>query len=139
MTKMGLVNCSLPPLEPEMRPAWNTPDAELTGKIGPGEVTKAVPWSSLTPEQKHGLYDPVAMAAAADALPIEQVAQRWIVATSPEEVTEQVRPYVEAGFTHLVLHGPGHDQKRFLDQVSRDVLPAHDPARDPDREVVERG
>ena len=52
MKKMGVVNCSLPPLEPEMRPSWNTPDAELTGKIGPGEVTKAVPWSSLNPEQK---------------------------------------------------------------------------------------
>jgi arylsulfatase len=31
---------------------WNTPDAELLAKIGPGEVTRAVPWSSLTAEQK---------------------------------------------------------------------------------------
>jgi arylsulfatase len=32
--------------------SWNTPDAELFAKIGAGEVTRAVPWSTLTPEQK---------------------------------------------------------------------------------------
>ena len=54
------------------------------------------------------------MAAAADRLPIEQVASRWIVATTPEEVLAQVRPYVEAGFDHLVFHAPGHDQTEGL-------------------------
>ena len=52
MTKMGLVNCPLAPLEPNMWTDWNTPDAELLAKIGPGEISKAVPWSTLTPEQK---------------------------------------------------------------------------------------
>ena len=52
MVKMGLINCSLAPLEPNMWTKWNTPDAELIAKIGPGEVTRAVPWSTLTPEQK---------------------------------------------------------------------------------------
>jgi len=52
MTKMGLVNCSLAPLEPNMWTNWNTPDAELLAKIGPGEISRAVPWSALTPEQK---------------------------------------------------------------------------------------
>ena len=52
MTRMGLINCALAPLEPNMWTNWNTPDAELIAKIGPGEVTRAVPWSTLTPEQK---------------------------------------------------------------------------------------
>ena len=52
MTKMGLINCSLAPLEPNMWTKWNTPDEELIAKIGPGEVSKAVPWSSLNAEQK---------------------------------------------------------------------------------------
>lgn len=52
MTQMGLINCSLAPLEPNMWTNWNTPDAELIAKIGPGEITRAVPWSTLTPEQK---------------------------------------------------------------------------------------
>ena len=31
---------------------WNTPDAELLAKIGPAKSRRAVPWSTLTPEQK---------------------------------------------------------------------------------------
>ncbi|MBO0805767.1 MAG: glucose-6-phosphate dehydrogenase (coenzyme-F420) [Nocardiopsaceae bacterium] len=79
---------------------------------------------SLTPEQKAGLTDPAEMERAADELPIEQVARRWIVASRPEDVITQVKPYVEAGFNHLVLHGPGHDQERFLRTFGEQVLPA---------------
>ena len=52
LRRLGLVNCPLAPLEAEMRPAWNTKYEELLAKIGPGEVVAAVPWSSLTVEQK---------------------------------------------------------------------------------------
>lgn len=79
---------------------------------------------SLSPEQKHQLDDPMEMAAAADRLPIEQVASRWIVATTPDEVVEAVRPYVEAGFDHLVFHDPGHDQEQLLTSFAEEVLPA---------------
>ena len=48
---------------------------------------------------------------------------RWIVATTPEGVVDAVRPYVEAGFDHLVFHAPGHDQEAFLTSFGRDVLP----------------
>lgn len=78
---------------------------------------------SLSAEEKHRLDDPVEMAAAADRLPIEQVASRWIVATAPEQVLDAVRPYVEAGFDHLVVHAPGHDQEQFLSSFGADVLP----------------
>ncbi len=79
---------------------------------------------ALTPEQKHSIDDPIEMERAADALPIEQIASRWIVASDVETVIEGVRPYVELGFTHLVVHAPGNDQRRFLAQFSQDVLPA---------------
>lgn len=52
MTRMGLINCELAPLEPNMWTSWNTPDAELVAKIGPGEISKALPWSTLNAEQK---------------------------------------------------------------------------------------
>ena len=58
-----------------------------------------------------------------NATPIEQVASRWIIATTPEQVVEAVRPYVEAGFDHLVVHAPGHDQEQFLSSFGADVLP----------------
>lgn len=79
---------------------------------------------SLSAEQKHQLDDPIQMAAAADRLSIEQVASRWIVETTPEGVVEAVRPYVEAGFNHLVFHAPGEDQETFLASFGAQVLPA---------------
>ncbi|MGW4714440.1 glucose-6-phosphate dehydrogenase (coenzyme-F420) [Nocardia sp. NPDC004260] len=78
---------------------------------------------SLTPEQKHSITDPIEMEAAADALPIEQIAKRWIVASDPDEAVAQIKPYVDAGLNHLVFHAPGHDQRRFLDLFQRDLAP----------------
>jgi coenzyme F420-dependent glucose-6-phosphate dehydrogenase len=78
---------------------------------------------SLTPEQKHSVGSAIEMERLADELPIEQVASRWIVASDPEEVMEQLQPYLDAGFNHLVMHGPGHDQERFLTQFTSDVVP----------------
>ena len=54
------------------------------------------------------------MERAGDALPIEQVASRWIVASDPDEAVAQVKPYVDAGFNHLVFHAPGEDQAALL-------------------------
>lgn len=78
---------------------------------------------SLTAEQKHSIDDPIEMEAAADALPIEQVAKRWIVSADPDEAVEMIKPYLDAGLNHLVFHAPGHDQKRFLDLFERDLAP----------------
>ncbi|RMI29335.1 glucose-6-phosphate dehydrogenase (coenzyme-F420) [Nocardia stercoris] len=78
---------------------------------------------SLSAEQKHDITDPIEMEAAADALPIEQVAKRWIVASDPDDAVEQIKQYVDAGLNHLVFHAPGHDQRRFLDQFARDLAP----------------
>ncbi|MBF6420110.1 glucose-6-phosphate dehydrogenase (coenzyme-F420) [Nocardia farcinica] len=78
---------------------------------------------SLTAEQKHSITDPIEMEAAADALPIEQIAKRWIVASDPDQAVEQIKPYLDAGLNHLVFHAPGHDQRRFLDLFQRDLAP----------------
>lgn len=78
---------------------------------------------SLTPEQKAGIDDPAEMERAADDLPIEQVARRWIVASDPQDALSQIKQYVDAGFNHLVFHGPGHDQERFLRNFADHLLP----------------
>jgi coenzyme F420-dependent glucose-6-phosphate dehydrogenase len=78
---------------------------------------------SLTPEQKHSIGDPIEMEAAADALPIEQVAKRWIVTSDPDEAVEKVGQYVTWGLNHLVFHAPGHDQRRFLKLFEKDLAP----------------
>ncbi|GAB3580440.1 glucose-6-phosphate dehydrogenase (coenzyme-F420) [Calidifontibacter terrae] len=76
---------------------------------------------SLTPEQKHSVDSPKEMERLADELPIEQVAKRWIVASNPDDALAQIKPYVDAGFDHLVFHAPGNDQRRFLEQFERDL------------------
>nr|WP_264036401.1 LLM class flavin-dependent oxidoreductase [Mycolicibacterium tokaiense] len=78
---------------------------------------------SLTAEQKHSIDDPIEMEKAADALPIEQVAKRWIVASDPDEAVAKVKDYVDWGLNHLVFHAPGHDQRRFLELFQRDLEP----------------
>jgi coenzyme F420-dependent glucose-6-phosphate dehydrogenase len=78
---------------------------------------------ALTAEQKHGLSDPTQMEEASDRLPIEQVASRWIVASDADSALAQIQPYLDLGFNHLIFHGPGHDQSRFLTTFSGEVLP----------------
>ena len=78
---------------------------------------------ALSKEQKHDITDPVEMERAADALPIEQIASRWIVGSDPELVVAKIKDYVDAGFNHLVFHGPGQDQRRFLALFEKDLAP----------------
>jgi coenzyme F420-dependent glucose-6-phosphate dehydrogenase len=82
-------------------------------------------WSplSLSAEQKHDITDPLEMEKAADALPIETIAKRWIVGSDPDQVVAAIGQYVDAGLTHLVFHAPGHDQRRFLELFERDLAP----------------
>jgi coenzyme F420-dependent glucose-6-phosphate dehydrogenase len=78
---------------------------------------------SLTAEQKHSIDDPIEMEKAADELPIEQVAKRWIVSSDPDEAAALVGEYVNYGFNHLVFHAPGRDQRRFLELFEKDLAP----------------
>ncbi len=60
MKKMGIINCSLSPLEPGVFPNWNASTKVLREEIGPGEVTRAISWSGLNDEQKK--FQPIKMA-----------------------------------------------------------------------------
>ena len=77
---------------------------------------------ALTPEQKEGIEDPIEMERVADAH-LDQAHTRFIVSDDPAEVVERIGPYLDLGFEDLVIHGPGADQGRFLDQFCADVLP----------------
>jgi coenzyme F420-dependent glucose-6-phosphate dehydrogenase len=78
---------------------------------------------ALSGQEKVGVEDPIEMERLADALPTERTASRWIVSTDPEEHVEKIRFYTDLGFTHLVFHAPGNDQRRFLDLYAEKVLP----------------
>ena len=77
---------------------------------------------ALTPEQKEGIEDPIEMERVADEH-LDQAHTRFIVSDDPAEVVERIGPYLDLGFEDLVIHGPGADQSRFLDQFCADVLP----------------
>jgi coenzyme F420-dependent glucose-6-phosphate dehydrogenase len=77
---------------------------------------------ALTTEEKSGVEDPVEMERLADAA-ADRAHTRFIVTSDPEEMAERVGEYVALGFTHLVFHAPGADQRRFLDQFCADVVP----------------
>jgi coenzyme F420-dependent glucose-6-phosphate dehydrogenase len=66
--------------------------------------------------------DPIEMERLADAA-ADRAHSRFIVSNDPDEVVEQIGSYVDLGFTHLILHAPGGDQARFLEQFGADVLP----------------
>jgi coenzyme F420-dependent glucose-6-phosphate dehydrogenase len=78
---------------------------------------------ALSAEEKTSVKDALEMERLADALPIERAASRWIVSSDPDEQVEKIRPYVELGFRHLVLHAPGVQQDRFLRLYSEQVIP----------------
>jgi len=78
---------------------------------------------ALSKEQKHDITDPIEMEKAADALPIEQIASRFIVGSDPDEVVAEIKKYTDAGLNHLVFHAPGHDQRRFLELFEKDLAP----------------
>jgi arylsulfatase A-like enzyme len=64
MRKMGLINCGLAPLEPGVIPSWNFSKEKLREMIGAGEVNRAVPWDTLTEQQKRFQATKMAIHAA---------------------------------------------------------------------------
>jgi len=81
-------------------------------------------WAALAlpAETKAGVDDPREMEQLAKT--VEDVAhRRWLVASDPEEHIEQLRPYLDLGFNHLVFHAPGDGQARFLELYGAQILP----------------
>jgi arylsulfatase len=50
--ELGIIDCALSERDPGTVPAWNLSEKELTKRIGPGEVGRAVAWNDLSTEQK---------------------------------------------------------------------------------------
>jgi coenzyme F420-dependent glucose-6-phosphate dehydrogenase len=77
---------------------------------------------ALSPEEKEGVDDPIEMERLADAN-ADRAPTRFIVSNDPEEIAAGIRRYADLGFDELILHAPGEDQARFLDQFAADVMP----------------
>lgn len=81
-------------------------------------------WAALAlpAEDKADIHDAREMEKRAETV-ADQAHRRWLVSSDPEEHIEQIRPYIELGFTHLVFHSPTEDQSRFLQTYSKEILP----------------
>ncbi len=77
---------------------------------------------ALSSDQKTGIEDPLEMERVADEN-ADKAHTRFIVSNDPEDVVDRIGPYLDLGFEDLVIHGPGGDQRRFLEQFTTDVLP----------------
>jgi coenzyme F420-dependent glucose-6-phosphate dehydrogenase len=76
---------------------------------------------ALTAEEKVGVHNPREMEQRAAA--VTDPERRWLVACDPEEHLEQIAPYLELGFKHLVFHFPGDDQARSLRLYAEQIVP----------------
>ena len=76
---------------------------------------------ALTAEEKVGVHNPKEMEERARN--VANPERRWLVSCDPDEHVEQLAPYLELGFRHLVFHHPGDDQARFLRLYAEQVLP----------------
>ena len=93
-----------------------------TDKARAMDDTKIWAALALPGEKKTGVEDPREMERLAiEAEPYAH--KRWHVSDDPEEHLEQIRPYVELGFQHLVFHFPGDDQERSIELYAKEILP----------------
>jgi len=81
-------------------------------------------WAALAlpAESKAGVDDPREMERLATTV-ADVAHRRWLVASDPEEHIEQLRPYLDLGFSHLVFHAPGDGQAHFLELYGSQILP----------------
>ena len=77
---------------------------------------------ALSGDEKTGIEDPRELERLADAN-VDRASSRFIVSTDPDEVVDRIAPYVSLGFTELVFHHPGNDQRRSIELFARDVMP----------------
>ncbi len=86
------------------------------------EDTKVWAALALPAEKKMGVEDPREMERLAKE--VEDVAhRRWLVSDDVDEHLEQIKPYIDWGFTHLVFHFPGEDQEDAIARYGKRILP----------------
>jgi len=93
-----------------------------TDKARALEDTKIWAALALSGEQKMGIEDPREMERLATTVE-DQAHRRWLVSDDAKEHVEQIEPYIEWGFSHLVFHFPGNDQERAMALYAEQVLP----------------
>ena len=86
------------------------------------EDTKVWAALALPGEKKMGVDDPREMERLAkEAEPYAH--RRWLVSGDPDEHVDQIAPYIDYGFNHLVFHFPGNAQEAAVARYGEVILP----------------
>jgi arylsulfatase len=98
-------------MEPQERPPWSTPDAELFEKIGTKEVTRAVPWSTLSPEQKEFQSTKMAIHAAMITRMDAEIGRVVEQLRSTKQLENTVIVFLSdnGASAEQIIRGDGHD------------------------------
>jgi len=116
MRKMGLINCPLAPLEPGIWPNWNLSTEDIRARFGDGEVSRAVPWKTLTPEQKSFQRTMLSIHAAMIDLMDQQIGRvlKQLPAMIAYDNTVIVFVSDNGASAEQMIRGDGHDPKAAL-------------------------
>jgi arylsulfatase len=113
MKKMGIVNSPLPKLDAAYTPPWNLPPEEAKRRIGPGEVSRAVPWSELNQEEREFQAKKMEIHAAMVARMDFEIARVLEQAkkTGDWENTLVIFLSDNGASAEMMIRGDGHDPK----------------------------
>ncbi|HEY1178688.1 MAG TPA: TIGR03557 family F420-dependent LLM class oxidoreductase, partial [Phytomonospora sp.] len=107
------------PMYAEMAVSW-APD-EKTAVHAAWETTR---WAVTGWKVMSELPNPVNFEAASATVREEDIAKQFACGPDVERYLEVARPYVEAGFDHLVLMNAGPDPEGFLGFFESELAPA---------------
>lgn len=111
MREMGLINCDLAKLEPGVYPPWNTPAEEQVARFGPGEVARAVPWATLSREQKDFQRTKMAIHAAMITRMDREIGRVLAQLKAMDAYNDTLILFVSdnGASAEIMIRGEGHD------------------------------
>jgi coenzyme F420-dependent glucose-6-phosphate dehydrogenase len=90
------------------------------------EVAKDIWANSAIPGQlSQELALPIYFEQASQLVTTDMVKESMPCGPDVEKIHEQIKAYIDAGFTHVYLHQIGPDQEQFIDMAKREILPRY--------------
>ena len=90
------------------------------------ELAKKVWANSAIPGQlSQELALPIYFEQAAEMVTTDDIKESMVCGPDVEKIHEEIKQYIDAGFTHVYLHQVGPDQAAFIDMVKREIMPRY--------------
>lgn len=84
-------------------------------------------WRFIPKAWETGFFDNISpstiQTSAEKRISLREVYEQWPVSSEPEPHIGSIRELVELGATHIVVHSPSSNQKKFIEFYGRKILP----------------